>query len=296
MVASLIGMCLMVFQPAGDGVVRLPLIEVDTHKREVRVQAEALAVDMPLEFLCVTRGGPEHESVLRTSAKPSDVHAGLLMLGLEPGQGVRFSEAKRAWLAPFGPPVRIELEWTIDDQTTRIPAEQSMRRIRDKTPMPAATWIFAGSKVDERGNYLADLAGYMVSIVNFEFTPIDVPGLVSSDNATLEWQYNFDLAPPAGTPVTMILIPVQGAPAAEPEKAPGEPDDRELKLLRDQWRVAVQPHAGALKQAAQTHYEVILELRRRQQALIDQADELQRLIDELEKEYAQMTTPRPARD
>ena len=35
------------------------------------------------------------------------------------------------------------------------------------------------------------------------------------------------------------------------------------------------------------------ELRREQQRLIDEADRIQRTIDELDKEYQDMTTPRP---
>ena len=39
--------------------------------------------------------------------------------------------------------------------------------------------------------------------------------------------------------------------------------------------------------------EVLAELRREQQRLIDEADRIQRLIDELEQHYQQLTTPRP---
>jgi hypothetical protein len=37
-------------------------------------------------------------------------------------------------------------------------------------------------------------------------------------------------------------------------------------------------------------------MRREQQRLIDEADRIQRSIDELEKEYQDMTTPRPELD
>ena len=49
----------------------------------------------------------------------------------------------------------------------------------------------------------------------------------------------------------------------------------------------------ALREAAQAQYDVIRELRREQQRLIDEADRIQRLIDELERKYQDMTTPRP---
>ena len=48
-----------------------------------------------------------------------------------------------------------------------------------------------------------------------------------------------------------------------------------------------------MREAAQAHYGVINELRHEQQRLIDEADRIQRTIDELEKAYADMTTPQP---
>jgi hypothetical protein len=70
-------------------------------------------------------------------------------------------------------------------------------------------------------------------------------------------------------------------------------DEQKLDRLHQRWEQAVAPHRGALKEAAQAHYEVINELRREQQRLVNEADRIQRTIDELEKEYQDMTTPQP---
>ena len=53
------------------------------------------------------------------------------------------------------------------------------------------------------------------------------------------------------------------------------------------------PTGFKLTPAAQVHYEVITAMRDEQQRLIDEADRLQRAIDALEKEYQDLTTPRP---
>jgi len=305
------------------GLVKFPQVEIDTVKREIRVECTALAVEMPLEFFCVSAGGPDHEAVISTRAKPSHIHAGLIMLGLQAGSPMKYSEARKAWTAPFGPPVRIELSFNdASGKPVRIPAEQAVRSVKTRQPMPVTTWIFAGSQTRQDGQYLADLAGYVVSIVNFELSLIDVPRLVSSSNETLEWEYNPDVAPARGTPVTMILSPVgepkadapqsnarnqadsaatfSGSPVASdigPEAAQQNPtgaiDDNSIASLRDRWRASVTPHRKALQDAAQTHYQVIQDLRTKQQELIDQADKLQRLIDQLEREYSEMTTPKP---
>ncbi len=290
--------------PADAKAIAMPHVTIDRQARSVRVECEALKIDGPLEFLCVVRNGPEHESVLRTDAKPSHIHAGLLMLGLEPGAPMRYSEAAKAWFPPHGPPLKMEIAYTDPKGVEqRIPAEQAMRDIKTKKAMPKTAWVFAGSRVrDEDKVYLADAAGYVASIVNFELSPIDVPKLVSSSNETLEWELNPELGWKTGDKVTLIISPLGDAAAApEPAATPATADaagdeaaqEREIAALRDQWRAAVTPHQQALRDAARTHYQVIDDLRHRQQKLIDEADRIQRLIDELEREYAELTTPQP---
>ena len=81
---------------------KLPHVEFDAQKREVRVECEALNVDAPLEFFCCVTGTNEHESILRTLARPSDIHIGLLAIGLKPGKPITYSEATNKWSPPKG--------------------------------------------------------------------------------------------------------------------------------------------------------------------------------------------------
>ncbi|MGH7176141.1 MAG: YdjY domain-containing protein [Tepidisphaeraceae bacterium] len=282
-------------QPAG----KMPHVQVDVPNKQVRVECQMLGVEAPLEFFCVLRGTSEHEAVVRTQAKPSHIHLGLLMLGMQPGEPVRYSEAAQKWLPPHGPPLNISVEFEKDGKAVVIPAYKLMRSIRTQEPMPPTHWIFAGSHVMPDGNYAADVTGYVVSIVNFELTLIDVPELASSANETLQWVLNKDIAPPAGTMVTMVIEPIgkddlpSTRPRADADSQPVQRDQVRLDKLRQSWEQAVQPHADDLRRAAQVHYQVITEMRREQQRLIDEADRIQRLIDELEKRYQEMTTPRP---
>ncbi len=291
----------------------LPHVRVDVKNRQVRVDCEALAVDAPLEFFCVTSGTSEHESVIRSPAKPSHVHLALVMIGLEPGSPVQYSEATKQWLPPRGPPLQITMEYEQGGKPMSVPAYRWMRDIKSKRAMPAMTWIFAGSRVMEDGNYAADVTGYVVSVVNFDLTLIDIPELASNENETLVWERNPDAMPPAGTKVTMLIEPAgaedpatpNGAPAAAPEnRSPPSTnpaaamtdvtaDNAMIARLRQRWAQAVTPHGAALRDAAQTHYEVINQLRREQLRIINEADKVQRLIDELEKNYQDLTTPRP---
>ena len=93
-----------------------------------------------------------------------------------------------------------------------------MRDVRSKKEMPAMTWIFNGSHVMPDGAYGADVVGYIVSVVNFELSMIDMPELASSANETLEWVANETVVPAPGTAVTMIIEPAPKVivPATQP--------------------------------------------------------------------------------
>jgi hypothetical protein len=310
--------------PAAGKVGKLPFLTFDTRTKQVRIECETLGVEAPLEFFAVVNNGPEHETVVRSKVKPSDLHTALLALGLKPGAPVSYSKAADKWLPPHGPPLHIYMEYLKEGKLVSEPASRWMRDIKTKKLMPRTTWIFAGSRVMPDGNYAADSTGYLISVVNFDMTVIDIPDLASANNETLEWERNPDTVPKAGTKVTMVIEPAgkeatTGAttqPAEQPK--PGgdanAPDPRrssvdtgggvsdvkldEALLARatQKWDAVVAPKAAALREAAQAHYDTINSLRREQQRLIDEADRIQRAIDALEKRYQDMTTPSPAPD
>jgi hypothetical protein len=98
-----------------------------------------------------------------------------------------------------------------------VPANRLMTDLRTGKEMPPMTWIFAGSRVMPDGNYAADVTGYVVSIVNFDLTMIDIPDLASSANETLAWGENASILPPRGTPVTMIIEPADAVEHVGPD-------------------------------------------------------------------------------
>lgn len=369
--------------PAGVGT--LPHLQVDVNKKQIRVECQALDIEAPLEFLCVVTGTNEHEALLRSDVKPSHLHTAMLMLGLKPGLPVRYSEVAKKWLPPHGPPLHIFLEYQKDGTAVRLPANRWMRNVKTHKSMPALTWIFAGSRVMDDGAYAADVTGYLVSVVNFELTVIDIPDLASNANETLEWERDPAVAPKAGTPVTLVIEPAganesatqppppttaqtgtegaeidavlltvdasgqlslnhrpvavdhltealtkmkadrpvhvrlsaaEGADAALLQKvtaaveSAGVPltrmtgsDDtprvstatsqQRIAALRKRWEQDVAPRHAALREAAQAHYEVLNALRHEQQRLLDEAEGIQRVIDKLERQYQDMTTPHP---
>jgi hypothetical protein len=321
-------------EPAKPDASKMPHMRVDVKNKQVWVECQALNPQMPLEFFCCKTGTNEHEAVLRSQVTPSHLHLGLLMLGLTPGEPVRFSKAADKWLPPHGPPLQISCEWQDKDgKTVHVPAYRMMRGTKSKKEMRPMTWIFAGSRIMEDKSYAADTTGYIVSVVNFDLTVIDIPELASSANDTLEWEYNPKLVPVKGTKVWMIIEPAgkdtgkdtgkeapktgekpkaqangndnafasDANPTATPAPATANDtplsdvkiDEQKIKALRAKWEKVVAPKTDALREAAQAHYEVINSLRQEQNRLIDEADRVQRVIDQLQKEYQDMTTPRP---
>jgi hypothetical protein len=143
----------------------------------------------------------------------------LLMLGLTPGAPAHRSDDLKQWFPPRGPALQIAVEFQRQGKTVRLPAWKLLRNVKTKKPAPPMTWIFAGSHLLEDGRYAADVQGYLVSLVNFSSTLIDVPYVASNSNQTLQWEYNPATLPPAGTPVTMQIEPVS-SPATQPATKP----------------------------------------------------------------------------
>src|SRR5690348_200783 len=138
------------------GVGKLPFIEVDRAKKQLRVECESLHIEGPLEFFCCVKNTNDYESVIASRVRPSHLHLGLLALGLTPGSTVRFDEQKQKWDPPHGPPLHISVEFEKDGKMVRLPATKLMRDMKTKKSMPEFTWIFSGSRVTADKRYAGD--------------------------------------------------------------------------------------------------------------------------------------------
>jgi hypothetical protein len=188
---------------------KLPHLRVDRARQQVRIECEAINAEEKLEFLVCATGTKEYESVLRSRARPSHLHFALLMLGLEPGQPVKFNPATNTWIAPRGPGLKVNCEFVRDGKTIVIPASRLMRSVKDKSEMPDVKWVFVGAPTLEDGEYAADVTGYLITVVNFEHTVIDIPQLRSNKNESLEWEINPDAMPKRNTPIWLIIEPAE---------------------------------------------------------------------------------------
>jgi len=205
--------------PAKGPVKLFDAVRVHLAAREVLLDAEVVSESAELEFLLCQSGTKDYESILATPAKPSHVHAALLLLGLTPGRPARWIEIEDEdprFVSPRGPELQITFRWTGADGKTRTADASDWLALtgRGKGAMPKK-WIFIGSAVLPDNHYLADAEGEIISVANFASAVIDVPFESSDKNAILTFSAKAGAVPPRGTKVEVVLHPLDGA-----EKSP----------------------------------------------------------------------------
>src|SRR5579859_317382 len=209
--------------PPPEKVGKLPHRGFSAKTKQVKVECEMLACNAPLEFFCCVKGTNDYEAMIRSEAKPSDLHLALLAIGLKPGEPVHYSESLKKWFPPTGPPLHMTMEYEKDGQTVRDPAWRWMRDVKTHKTAPPFTWVFTGSRVMPDGKYAADVTGYLVTVVNFDLSVVDVPELASSSNDLLEWERDPDVTPKAGTKVWMVIEPAGDDKPAGKAPPPARP-------------------------------------------------------------------------
>ena len=202
------------------GVAALPNMQIDFANRQVVISSEVCLRSGGLEFLLCRGNDKAHESILRTAALPSHVHAALLALGLTPGVPARWSAPGEGrepkFLPPEGPQLAISFRWKDKEGKDRQADAMSwLSPMGQRGATMPKVFIFVGSVLLPNNEYLADGDGQIVSLSNFPAAVIDVPFESSSKNELLEFECRTDGIPPLGTPVDVIVSPLPGAEKAQ---------------------------------------------------------------------------------
>jgi hypothetical protein len=243
--------------PAAAGPVAAPgLREVFPHVRvnvaERLVEFDATTSPMlvedpqaPLLFLEVIACTPdtrEHETLVVTKARPSHVHAAMLLIGLVPGEPGhwKLENDRLVPIDPTGARVAIEFEWTDPrgGAVRRAAPTDWIASGRDKSRLgddrgatgsrPRAGWVFSGSRIVKtsigpdgaplpapRDIYEADGAGALIGLASFGGETIAWSRTFSPDAGVDEPEWIADFAPaaavhappPPNTPVTVRIRP-----------------------------------------------------------------------------------------
>jgi hypothetical protein len=218
----------------------LPKVKINLEEWSVDVEASVCEDYGLLEVIACLKDTRDHESVVRTEAKPSHIHTALLLLGAQPGspamqQMLEGDPPRFRNILPSGSPVGVFLV-TKDGKgvATERPVNEFILRASDdydavgqpvteenkkKEHFPTHIFVFAGSVLlpaegDGPRRYLADTEGNIISISTFGDELLCMPGIYEKSNESLVWQADSDLLK-AG-PVILRLRPLQ---AGQGEKA-----------------------------------------------------------------------------
>lgn len=206
-------------------------IAIDAHRTTDKGQKLVVF----LETLVCMKDSKEHESLVVTDAKASQVHAALLLVGLRPGEPGRWERRKEGdkntliGVAPKGDGVRVTIAPKRDDGTPgdEVDALEWVVNQRDakgfRQVEPDAALVFAGSKMvkprrrmidpektDQPEVYAGDLEGTIVGLTSFGTETIGVTAMYNPDAGTQEPQWiAADTLPTVNTKVLVRIRPAK---------------------------------------------------------------------------------------
>jgi hypothetical protein len=197
------------------------IVPIDAHSS---VKDDKNPLQVFLEVTVCTPDTKEHEAIVVTKAKPSHVHAALLLIGLQPGSPGKwvFENGKLKPIAPRGDEVVVTISYTQPDGKVRMFSPQDMivdvqtgKRLGEATPGGAGgagRWLFAGSQLIKRQGtevYDADGAGTLIGLTTFGSETIAWSEVISPEAAVQEpaWIARAETVPPAGATVTVTITP-----------------------------------------------------------------------------------------
>lgn len=212
----------------GDSIQQLPIvdlgqdrykvgqIEVDKGRQSFTLTGRFIKRELPdgpVEYLAVVPDGlKSYETLLELNAGAREFNLACILIGLD---------ARNAVLPRFhfdpepiqGDPVELVVSWDAGGQIiTRRPGEFFTANGKDVLP---DEWVYTGSILTDKGNYLAESMGLLISFAHEPASIIEHrSGLGIGGYGTL--QVNKATTAPPGTPITLTLSrPKDPTPTAD---------------------------------------------------------------------------------
>lgn len=188
----------------------------DQKSREIRFPTKVNMTGGLLEFLIVHQNGKIHESLLSTEISPTHLNLAFTLL--------RYPASKELYPLPnetggtsdhypevpaeikAASRVTIEVEWSDNGKTRRVPVNEWIQHDVKSTAMPAGPWVYGGSSFYE-GKFNAETSGDIAAIFLSMQAIINYPGDDNIDDTV--WVAFPKRVPPEGTNVTVIIAPYQ---------------------------------------------------------------------------------------
>ena len=202
-------------------------IVVDRTTSEVVVPA-VVSIDVGwLEQMVCSRHSRDHEALLVIDVAPSQVHAGLMLLGLEPGSPGRWvfetiegsDRVVVRRIAPTGDRVSVLVRRVdVDGTELEHPIADWVMGEGGERAFPEVPWVFGGSLFLAEGPdpegpsfYAADRSGSLVGLVTFGDEVLGLESILSDQISVdaAEWEARTDVMPAPGTKVELVLRPFE---------------------------------------------------------------------------------------
>ncbi|MFC1671900.1 YdjY domain-containing protein [Planctomycetota bacterium] len=193
-----------------------PGLEIDIEKKSVTATGKVCLTKGIVEYLIVAGGGKEYESVLSMDAKPSHLHAALLMVGGQVGKVAEELMGDDKAKAKDKPDKAASLftmnvEWIDDGKKVSFPGEMLLHDREKKTTGRDLAWAFTGSMFykleDGRERYLADEDGSIVATYYDDGAILNL-AVQSKDpyrGSSFGYEVNEKRIPPKGTTVLITF-------------------------------------------------------------------------------------------
>jgi len=168
--------------------------------------------DTYLEQIVCTPDTKEHESLVVSLARPSEVHAALLLIGARPGRPGSWGllDGRLVPDPPIGDPliVRFVTPDGIEHDPLAWVVSSNRKRTLRSVVGDAPAFVFGGSRfVNYNGQevYDADFAGTLVGLTTFGGETISFRRVISHEAAiqTPEWLADGDAIPDVGEPIVV---------------------------------------------------------------------------------------------
>ncbi len=184
-----------------------PDIRIDYRKMQVEVRGRVILREGSIELFAYSAAPvpKEHESIVLLQARASSIYQALGLIGLHPGEPMRYFPERRTLREPSGDAVDVRVRYERGGETIEDSACAWMRDVELDAPMEETHWLFTGSVQMKDGRFAADVEGTSVTVVDFPSALLALPGMHSSSDDQLWLAANTEAIPPLGTPVTLIL-------------------------------------------------------------------------------------------
>lgn len=194
-------------QKQGRGIFNLKGVTLDNVKGTVSFPAVVNMNSNVVEYVIVCDDGKTHESLLRTTVEPRDIHVAMLLIGAKCAPPLSPEELQRVTRLK-GDKVQVWVEWKTDKTPHKVRAEDLIRNDETGKPMKPSHWIYNGSWTYEK-TFIAEVERSILAIFTDKDALMNCADPQSANDEI--WFARAQKIPKEGTPVrvTFELLPTK---------------------------------------------------------------------------------------